>query len=112
MNTRAISNGNIVEERKLVGRITGDSTLEGTKLVGKISEEPKNLTGSLATAYLANIEHYTGTYEVIPKSTEQSLQTKYKYMSDDVSVHAIPYFEVGNTAGGNTVYIGGEIDIE
>ena len=97
MNTQAISNGSIIEERKLVGII---------------SERTQQLTGNLTSAYTTNAEVYNGEYEVTPKSIEQSLKTKSKFMSDDVSVHAIPYFEVGNTAGGATVYIGGKIEIE
>lgn len=53
---------------------------------------------------------YKGDYEVIPKTEQQVLNTKEKFMSKDVTVHSIPYFEVSNTAGGDTVYIGSEIE--
>ena len=59
-----------------------------------------------ATYTQENVPEYTGAYEVIPKTEAQTLQTKDKKMVDDVSVHAIPYYEVGNDADGTTVIIG------
>lgn len=53
-------------------------------------------------------EVYEGEYEVTPKVEEQTLETKEKFMTDDVTVHAIPVFEVTNAAGGLTVYIAKE----
>ena len=50
---------------------------------------------------------YSGAYAVTPKTVAQTLQTKDKKMIDDVSVHAIPYYEVGNDADGTTAIIGG-----
>lgn len=58
-----------------------------------------------------NVEHYMGDYEVIPSPLSVVLPTEKKLMSADVTVHAIPYFSVGNNAGGNTVYIGSEKEI-
>ena len=56
-------------------------------------------------------ETYSGDYVITPKADEiQKLETKEKYMYDDVTVKAIPYFETGNEYGGNTVYIGKEIE--
>ena len=52
---------------------------------------------------------YEGSYEVIPMVDGQIMETKEKYMKDDVTVHPIPYFSVGNNSGGNTVYIGSEV---
>jgi hypothetical protein len=37
------------------------------------------------------------------------METKEKYMKDDVTVNPIPFFSVGNNSGGNTVYIGNEV---
>lgn len=56
-----------------------------------------------------DVEHYIGSYSVTPKVTEQKLVTRRKYMSDDVTIKAIPFFEVSNVEGGATVYIGKEI---
>lgn len=54
---------------------------------------------------------YTGEYVVVPKAfEEQRLATAHKVMTDDVRVLEIPYYEAGNVHGGNTVYIGGNIN--
>ena len=52
---------------------------------------------------------YEGSYVITPKVTPQTLPTKDRRMSDDMSIKAIPRFDVSNTAGGTTVYIGKEI---
>ena len=52
---------------------------------------------------------YKGEYEVTPKVTEQTLPTAQKVLEKDVCVKKIPYFEVSNNSGGNTVFIGSEV---
>ena len=52
---------------------------------------------------------YEGVYEVTPKTTGQTMETKDKLMADDVNINAIPFFEVSNTSGGKTAYIGSEV---
>lgn len=52
-------------------------------------------------------EEYEGDYRVIPKFTETVLQTKDKFMKDNVSVSPIEVARVSNPSGGTTVYIGG-----
>ena len=53
---------------------------------------------------------YEGPYEVTPKADEQqTLQTKGMSMKEDMTVKAIPYFDVSNNAGGQTIYIGTEV---
>ena len=54
---------------------------------------------------------YTGAYEVIPSNAASILPTAEKRMEKDVTVHPIPFFCVSNPSGGDTVYIGGEIDM-
>ena len=54
-------------------------------------------------------EPYDGPYEVTPKVSAQTLPTAKKFMRDDVSVRAIPYVDVSNPAGGNTIYIANEV---
>lgn len=49
---------------------------------------------------------YTGAYEVTPRLTEQTLETQYKVMMDDVLVRGIPITETSNPYGGKTVLIG------
>lgn len=50
---------------------------------------------------------YTGEYEIVPKTTQQTFDTKNKMMIDDVIVFSIPYHEVANPSGGYTATIGG-----
>ena len=54
-------------------------------------------------------ELYEGEYDVTPKVTEQMLRTKGKVLADDVRVKEIPYYDVSNTSGGSTIYIGNEV---
>ena len=49
---------------------------------------------------------YLGEYDVIPRRLLQILRTRGKVMSDDVTVHEIPYAEVTNISGGLTATIG------
>ena len=55
---------------------------------------------------------YSGDYAVTPKADEgTTLPTAQKYMTRDVNVSKIPYYEVDNAAGGSTIYIGTEDEI-
>lgn len=54
-------------------------------------------------------EPFDGEYTVTPKVTEQIMATKNRLMLNDVTVKSIPFFNVSNTSGGNTVYIGNEV---
>ena len=56
-----------------------------------------------------DVQVYDGPYEVTPKVTAQTLHTAQKFMREDVYVRAIPYFDVSNPAGGNTIYIANEV---
>lgn len=49
---------------------------------------------------------YTGSYDVVPKFEEQTLQTASKLMRDDVVVKEITVTKIANSSGGNTVIIG------
>lgn len=51
---------------------------------------------------------YQGEYTVTPRKIEQVLNTNDKRMTDDVTVEAISYIEVGNLGGGTTATIGFE----
>lgn len=52
---------------------------------------------------------YTGSYEVTPKVDAQTLPTAQKLMTEDLTVKAIPFFDVSNNSGGRTVYIAREV---
>lgn len=66
--------------------------------------------GTLTVLDPADAETYKGAYTVDPEFEAQTLATKDKRMSDNVTVNAIEVQRVSNTAGGRTVYIGGLID--
>lgn len=48
---------------------------------------------------------YDGKYEIIPNSATQTLPTRNKLLTTDITIEKIPYFETSNTSG-TTVYIG------
>ena len=48
---------------------------------------PVTLGASYASA---NVDPYTGTYEVTPNEDTQTLSTRRKYLVEDVIVHPIP----------------------
>lgn len=50
---------------------------------------------------------YDGGYEVTPQITEQTLATANRSMEQDVTIHAIPYYEIDNEYNGQTIIIGG-----
>lgn len=56
-------------------------------------------------------EAYDGDYSIVPKAEAQQLPTKKKYMEDNITITAIPYFDVANPSGGQTIYIGSEVEI-
>lgn len=50
---------------------------------------------------------YEGEYTIVPKMEVQTMTTKNKMMQDNVKIEKIPVKLVPNSAGGNTVIIGG-----
>lgn len=56
------------------------------------------------------LPEYTGVYEVVPRVEAQTLPTAEKYLERDVSIKAIPIYDVTNATGGTTIYIAKEID--
>jgi hypothetical protein len=52
---------------------------------------------------------YTGSYEVTPKVEAQTMPTAQKLMAQDVTIKAIPIYNVSNNSGGSTVYIAKEV---
>lgn len=76
-----------------------------------VSFQERNMVfnvGFASTQVILNTdeEYYKGLYEVTPRTEGQTMATKGLLMSDDVTVRAIPYYEVSNTEGGETVWIG------
>lgn len=50
---------------------------------------------------------YEGVYEVTPRIVPQILETASRSMESNVTIQAIPYYEVDNVYQGQTVIIGG-----
>ena len=74
------------------------------------ADEGRVLTASGGAAVWRDLPKYTGEYTVTPEvDTAQTLETTGKYLTNDVTVKAIPDYEVSNEAGGNTFIIGKEI---
>ena len=51
---------------------------------------------------------YDGPYEVVPKVEAQTLATKQKYLSEDIHVLSVPFYEADNK-NGTTIYIASEV---
>ena len=55
------------------------------------------------------VEQYAGDYTVTPNVSGKTLSTKQKFLVEDITIRPIPYYEVSNTAGGDTVFIAKEL---
>ena len=53
------------------------------------------------------VDKYDGDYEITPLNIDQTVPTRSKYMTDDITVKSVPYFEVENLSKGKTLIIGG-----
>lgn len=100
----------IISEETLIGIANAIRTKTG--LTDKINTE--NFESEiLSISGVSDIEIYEGIYEIIPSVFEkQILETKNKKMTDDVTVKEIPYAEVSNEAGGETITIGETLMID
>lgn len=58
----------------------------------------------------SDIPTYDGAYEITPEWYAQTLATRNKQMTDDVTVKSIQLEMVSNLSGGKTAYIGGIIN--
>ena len=69
-----------------------------------------NIGGLEDSVFIYQAPVYNGEYNIIPKAyDEQVLQTKEKTLLENVTVQKVPYYEVSNSSGGNTVNIAIEI---
>lgn len=60
----------------------------------------------------SDAELYDGLYIVTPRAADETtLETSGKLMVDDVTVKQIPYYEMDNTSGGTTIYIGADEEV-
>lgn len=81
-----------------------------TKFAVNFQEASDKFTaGFKELSILPSAPAYLGPYEITPMVDLQTVPTAQKFMTKDMTINAIPYFDVGNTAGGSTVYIGSEV---
>lgn len=67
-------------------------------------------TAESVVVNMVDIPEYSGSYVVIPDTQDQQLETKNKWMADDILVKEIPYYETSNQQNGITVYIANSLD--
>lgn len=83
------------------GKITTRGSINGT--IGAKG----SVSGQIGKADKVYPPAYEGAYEVTPIYDDVILETNQRYMTDDVTVKAIPVYEVQNPSGGTTIIIGG-----
>lgn len=59
---------------------------------------------------VVGVEYYRGKYHVTPTTEGETLQTKEKYMTDDLTIDPVPRYDVSNTSGGTTIFIASEVE--
>ena len=84
-----------VNVRSIQGSVISDYDISGKVIVDGIIRKEVILP------------YYDGDYTVVPNVSEQILNTSQKSMASDLTVDAIPYYEISNPKGGYTVIIGG-----
>lgn len=95
----------------LVGSVTNQhGTLRGicrrgSVLNGKIVDATLKLKARVQLPASVTADVYDGDYEILPAVDAKKLETKHKFMQDNVTVLAIPYYEVSNDQNGFTAII-------
>ena len=74
-----------------------------------LSSEEYSFGIDSAVQIMDTADLYNGPYVVEPDWEAQTLATRDKTMADNVTIEGIYVARVANSAGGKTVYIGGEI---
>ena len=105
---------NDIEQRAGLDGVIDNETLylKGTissqqqELFGTITNQQEELFGTISILRSGSSETYIGPYDVTPKVTSQTLETQNLLMTRNVEVESIPYVEVQNPQGGETVTIG------
>ena len=93
--------GNIPEPEKIVCVIG-----KPKRMMGVFSKHSDAIKGTVTGDTPAD-EIYAGSYVITPNPHEDGvLETRLKYMDEDVTIKKIPYAEVSNLSGGKTATIG------
>lgn len=79
-----------------------------------LTEEEKAMARkNIGALTLEDLPKYEGAYSVTPSAyNDTTMKTAQKYMDSDVQIKKIPYYETDNTAGGTTIYIGSDDELE
>ena len=80
-------------------------TLDGDEALSFDLSSESCITIDVSTPHVLEADVYQGSHDVTPKTYEQTLETKRKFLADDITIREIPYFETSNDADGKTVYI-------
>ena len=83
---------------------SGDNLLSITTLCPDLVDV-ETVTGTIIKEVPIEGIPYEGEYKIIPKVTEQHLNTMGKTMKDDVTIYKIPKYETSNNSG-TTIIIG------
>ena len=75
-----------------------------------VEDNGKVLTAEGGKWIAKELPTYRDSYEVTPAVDEQIVPTAQKYMENNLTVKAIPYYDVSNPSGGNTIFIGSEVN--
>lgn len=82
-------------------------------VIEKLTTTNKTMIGAINELYSKqqnkDVDYYDGDYTVTPKVEKQELATRQKFLTEDVKIKEIPFFEVSNNEGGQTVFIGKEL---
>lgn len=98
----------------LYGEVFGATNLQGEVnvtsplLLGDINSNWE-LIGDVIASYHDSYDKYKGNYVVVPSTNVQELPTMNKLMDRNVTVKEIPYYEISNSYGGDTIVIGSEL---
>ena len=80
------------------------------ELISIIQKDITRLDERIDDINVGDISKYDGAYVVTPMTdSEIALKTSQRYMTEDVVVKKIPYYETTNESNGETVYIGSEV---
>lgn len=94
------------------GQITGvvsesPPVLHGTISIPTKEDDAPKMDGTITVPKIVtNADKYTGSYTVVPSNHSQTLETRNRVMTDNLTIDEIPYFSTSNESG-TTVYIGG-----
>ena len=84
-----------IDDTSIHGQLAGTGTINAV-----ISGEAESIHGIVEDyAYIPEKDKYKGEYVVTPKKDSTILDTDHKYMLDDLTVNAIPYYETQNDSG-------------